>query len=68
MEFKSKIMLHSFREVKCHQGYGGCKVSPSFPSFLFLILMKSMRRRIEFKISLHDPRDGEILRRFFGSC
>ena len=32
--------------------------------FLFLMLMKAMKRRGEFKIFLRDPRDGKILLRF----
>ena len=29
--------------------------------FLFPMLIKGMRRRYEFKVFLHDPRDGRIL-------
>ena len=36
--------------------------------FLFLILIKGMRRRGEFKIFISDPRNGKILFRSFASC
>ena len=43
---------------------GGVQVS----IFLFLMLIKGMRRMGEFKISLHDHRDGEIFLRSSASC
>ena len=39
---------------------GGHRVSQDFIC-LFLMLIKEMRTRGEFKISLRDPRDGKIL-------
>ena len=36
--------------------------------FLFLVLIKELRRRDEFKISLSDPRGGRILLRSSASC
>ena len=36
--------------------------------FLFLMLIKGMRRRCVFKIFLRDPRDGKILLRSSASC
>ena len=36
--------------------------------FLFLMLIKEMRRRCEFKIFLRDLRDGKILFRSSASC
>ena len=46
---------------------GGRRVSPRF-LILFLMLINGMRRRGEFKIFLHDARDGEILLRSSTSC
>ena len=36
--------------------------------FLFLMLIKGMKRRDEFNIFLRDSRDGKILPRSSGSC
>ena len=46
---------------------GGRRVSSIFHLF-FLMLIKGMGRRCEFKIFLCDPRDGNILLRSSASC
>ena len=49
------------------QGWGDARWVQDF-IFLFPMLINGMRRRYEFKVFLHDPRDGRILLRSSVSC
>ena len=60
LEIASFVFLVLFKDV------GGRRVSPRF--YLFISDINQGKRRGEFKISLHDPRNGQILLRCSVSC